>query len=352
MLYYIITIILLFFIINYILTNPKCRSTYEHMSNNRALVTHLSSIKIEPKINIVEQYFNTKTKFIIPDFRIYKTKKYIKTKYAFVTIIFGDEKYMPCILNFGYSLRLTNTKHNIICLVQDKPYTYNIRGENKTFPGINRQMINDILQIYDVVYGVDLLSINYNIPTNHMVDNPHYHNIQIYVTKIQTLGLIDYDKIAFFDASSIISKNIDIIFNYDKPTFRIDKEWVESKVGLHGSFFLCMPSLKIYTKAMFLINYYNKIFHDLYFVRGIDEIIIYYSIYPNWSDILVDKQFICHGKKYKSNPQCYAYIYMINKPFDNKYNNRFTLWDNIAVKLLSYYPQFNIYFNNINRLWQ
>ena len=51
-------------------------------------------------------------------------------------------------------------------------------------------------------------------------------------------------------------------------------------MGLHGNFFLIIPSIELYNKSLYLINNYSKYFENEYFVYSNDEIITYFTIYP------------------------------------------------------------------------
>ena len=120
-------------------------------------------------------------------------------------------------------------------------------------------------------------------------------------------------------------------------------------MGLHGAAFIVSPSNFFYTKTLLLINYYSKIFGSLYFQRGIDEVVLYFTVYPAWSKLIkiwtrcMDKY---HDKK------CPIYHYQIHKPFkasENTINTprTFKVWDKYAKELIIAYPHFYKYFKHI-----
>jgi len=71
------------------------------------------------------------------------------SKNVYVSIIFCGDAYIPGILTLGHSLRLTKTKYKLVCMVQDK--------DEDNCKGLNKDMIDEINTVYDLVVGIDLL---------------------------------------------------------------------------------------------------------------------------------------------------------------------------------------------------
>jgi len=320
--------------------------------------TKVSFEKMIPKINYIDKEFdNFNNKNLIkPNFRKYVSpNNFTKTNYAYSSLIFADESYIPSLLVLGYSIKSNNNKFNLICMVQDKPTTVIINNEEKYFPGVSKNSIDNILKIYDVVYGIDLIQTDSYKFKEHFTDVfKHYKNISIYPTKLQSFGLIDYQRILFLDASLVINKNIDYLFDiYDDYTFLIDSFTDITGMGTRGSVFLIKPTLKLYNKALFLSKYYKQIFKNLFFSRGIDEMLIFFTVYPNWSKKLIKLWTSCIEKYlFKKCPIYHYQIYKPFKEFENKPNNEITfkLWDFYAKKLLHKYPEYNIYFQHIKNI--
>ncbi len=295
----------------------------------------------------------------IPRLRIYKNpyKKVELTEYAYVTIIFINEKYVPSLFTLGESLKRTNTKNNLVCLIQDKSYKLE---DGTIIQGLSDKIKKDLFKIYDYVIGIDLLYIeDYKPPKNHFTERPSYKNIKFYITKLNVLGLIQYKKIIFLDASSIVKSNLDDMFKkYDKSVFCNDYEYKETNVGLKGSVYIYKPNIYYFKKSIYLINNYNQIFGDLFFIRGIDEILLYYTIYPEWSNNLLENNLSCSATK-KKNCDNYKIIYYQNiKPFieprdkiemdiiKNHYKN-YNEWDKIMNIVIENNPTLKIYFDSI-----
>lgn len=324
-------------------------------------LTKTSNEKVKENIiNLDNEIKNTKKyKLYKPNIRIYSSSiNKNNSKNAIMTLLIINENYVPSILALVMSLRLYKSTSKLVCLVQDKSYINTYNG--KQIMGISQKVINDLLLLFDEVIGIDLLGVNnYVIPRDHFTNSITYENIFYYCTKLVVLGLTQFDKIIYLDASTIIQKNIDYIFDkFNKSAFQNDNEWMYGNVGLRGTYFFIIPNIYEYNKGLLFLKDYRKYFQDNFFIRGVDEIVLYYAVYPNWSNELLNDDFGCNGnsiQNFKEN--CYIYYYQKNKPFrellgvknsnkDKLYNN-YKIWDNVVVILLEKYPQFIIYFENI-----
>jgi hypothetical protein len=322
--------------------------------------THDSHKMIMERMPLIENDFKKKkNSILLPTFRTYSNpyRNVKETSFAYVTILFLGEKYIPSALTLAMSLRNAKVEQNIICMVQDKSYKFG----GKVYGGVSQEGIQQLLKIFDVVIGCDLLEIeNYQPPSNHFTKNSHYQNIHFYVTKLNVLGITNYKKIFYMDASSIVHTNIDSVFSkYDKSSFFEDEEYIFSKVGLRGTFFLLVPSITFFQKAIYLIQNYNIYFKNLYFCRGVDEVILFYSIYPNWSKKYLDLDWMCDGNTTEpKRKKCDIIYFQILKPFEpitnqpqhivQRYYQNYQIWDDIVKILLIQFPQFKDYFKHIS----
>jgi hypothetical protein len=297
------------------------------------------------KVNkILELKFKNK-EIIYPKFRVYTKHKYEKTPYAYTSLLFGDNTYLPGIITLGYSLKKTKTNYNLTCMVQDKPHG--------NFPGISQETISELLEIYDVIYGVDLLEIPNYIPHSRNFtykNRNHYSNISAYVSKSNVFGLLDYEKVFFMDSSTILLKNIDFVFKYEKDTFTYDKIIKRTGLGLRATFMLIKPSLYNYNKTLFLINNYYEIFKTHFFIRGVDEVIIFYTVYPDWNTEYLPGDFDCDRIK-TQDQTCSLIYYQINKPFKKNTNDKtpedYKYWDDVNQLMFYEYPKLKKHYFNI-----
>lgn len=303
--------------------------------------------------------------------KYYRYLKYpnIKTDFAYITIIFCDSKYISSIIVTGFYLKyIIKTKYNIICLVQDTPYyEIDISGlKTVKFPGLTKEEINDIKKIYDVVIGIDILNILTKEGKQGWELLPQYKNLIYYSTKLLCLGLDEYNKLIYYDSSSLITKNIDFLFNqYELSTRRLDFFYIKQEYGLIGNFIFIIPKLYYIEKGIFLIQNYENIFKNYNLLGTKDEHIIYYSIYPNWNIKLLNENlfsinYIRYSNIDVSKEEYYVEFYMGIKPFLFPFNidvnekNKFYLnhncyyyWDLCVKQLLKKFHKFNKYFKFI-----
>ena len=287
----------------------------------------------------------SKKDLIYPKFRYYESN-YNKnnSKNAYVTMIFGGETYLPGILALGHSLRKVNSKHKLICCVQDK--------DEYGLARIKKDKIDEINKIYDLVIGVDVIKID--CKSKYFIEKEKFYpNIKYYSTKNNILGLIEYEKIIYLDSSCIVNKNIDNIFeDYDKSTYKCNityNEWeLTNHMSLHGNFLYIIPSIYNYNKLLTFIKEYDDNIGKYYMTYSIDEVLFYYSIYPEWNNVpdkmfnnnIADrsyKKFMLVNKeikydKFKTNSS--VYLYEMTKPFrfvtEEDYKN--TDLENITIE--------------------
>lgn len=323
--------------------------------------TRKSHQKVKNKIIQLDEEIE-KINVEVPSLRMYPNHKrgvpINPKRYAYCSCIFLNDSYMPSVLTLGMSMRLMKVRYPLVVLVQDKPYQD--KG-GKVYPGISKKNIEDLMNVFDYVVGCDLLEIEgYQKPEEgHFTAKDHYSNIRFYVTKMNVLGLTLFKKVFFLDSSTILNENIDWVFdNYNLSTFINDGEYESSGVGLRGAFCLLRPEMKYFKKCIYLIQHYQEIFGNLYFMRGVDEIILYYSIFPHWSDQLLKENIICSSNKLDfKKDDCPIIYYQVFKPFKpilnmdpnviKKLYNNYMIWDQVVKELLEKYPYLRIYFQSI-----
>ena len=265
--------------------------TEKDVKNIRIAKMNESHNKIKNTIKeIDDKFMMLKNKVNLSKYYRYLQKTNNPSKYAYSTTIFIDNKYIPGILCWAYNLKyIIKTPYNLICLVQDKPYYELDDSGNRfmKFPGLNEDEINDIKKVFDVVIGIDLL-YNKSI-TNNTEGQIVYKNIFYYCTKILCLGLIDYKKIIYLDSSTFVNLSIDHIFNeYKKSSYNLVYNYKESLRGLASYYYLFIPQDYYLEKGLYIINNFLKIFESYISFFGLDEDILYYTIYPHWGTKILD----------------------------------------------------------------
>ena len=335
---------------------------------NKIIQSHLviksEMDEIDKKFNKIKN--NNSEKSLSKYYRILKMPdKQNKTKYAFATLIILNNTYIPTILSNGYIMKyIHKTKYNLICFVQDKPYYEN---DIIRFPGLTQDEINDIMKIYDCVIGIDLLKIETNKKIKLNFEKKYYSNAKFYATKLICYGFTLYSKILYYDASTIIYSNVDYYMTKYNENKYFNPYNFDTQRGLMGSFYFYIPKTYYIKKALYLLKNYERIFENQYDYYLPDEDLLYYTLYPNWSDKQIDGNEIKYNdflgrfpyihqqkkEKYKYN----FYLIVNLKPFlyniqdDNTLftsnNTCYDLWDEGASDLIIKYPELNKYFEFI-----
>lgn len=330
--------------------------------NEKIELTKESMKHILPTMNNLNRkmesaYKDDPSAFIQPSFRYYvangQTKEDIYSKKnAFITSMFISGDYIPSALILGYSLKKNHTKYPIICMVQDKPY---IEDGKVLFEGVKREGIDDLLEIFDMVVGVDLLKIQDYKPNpkyKHFTNAKGYQNILYYATKGQILALTEFDRLFYLDASNYVGHNIDFIFDeYKGSTFQYNIEFKLTKLGYRGAHFLVHPNIVSYYKLLLLIKHYHRFFKDFYYVRGVDELVIYFAVYPQWANLKIRSNFSCA----KNKKNCDIRYFQMYKPFrplpethQHIKSQVFEEWDQIAKEMIQKHPHLRKYYEKIS----
>ena len=334
--------------------------------------TNISHSKIKNKIIEIDNKFKNKVFDKNKYFRYLKNvDKSNITKNCYVSMIIISSSYIPALLNLGYALKnIMKTKYNTVCIIQDKPYyEKDINGNNFIkFQALNNEEIENIKKIYDVVIGVDILRLN--LEKKNDIYYINYKNLLYYCTRSYILGLTQYEKIIYFDASLYVTSSTDYLFDvYNESTYSV-VFYLNLNRGLNGNFIFIKPKPYYFEKSIYLINNYTNIFNEknnYYTYFTYDEDIMYYSIYPYWNknsisndlfynlitnpnyQIEEKKRHVYHVMKNgKLKPFRYPLMYHIYER--NMFNNdcyNYKFWDDGVNLLIKSFPECKKYFEYI-----
>lgn len=156
-------------------------------------------------------------------------------KYCYMTLM-TTEKFLPCVIRCHESLQYVKSKYPYVVLIP----------ENNLFLKTELQKRNILFK----EIKVDKLDKNRSF----------YYNDTI--NKFQLFNFIEYDKIFFLDADSIVCQNIDLEFNKlkDKEKIYLYSEDFQDRKRLTGSCFIVKPNPLFYNKILQLITteqFYN-----------------------------------------------------------------------------------------------
>lgn len=128
------------------------------------------------------------------------------SSYAYVTVLYGNNIYLTGALVLGYSLMKTNTKNDRIVLVT---------------PDVSKQYREYLREVYTHIIEIEYMEASSNIFSE---EDTRFINV---FTKLQCLGLIEYDKIILLDLDMIITKNIDHLFKLRAPAACLKRFYVK-----------------------------------------------------------------------------------------------------------------------------
>lgn len=131
-------------------------------------------------------------------------------KNAFVTLIMIGDNYIPGALVLAYSIKKTNTKHDVVCMVTDDV------SENGKIT---------LKEVFDHVILVPKISIECKRLKSEKQNAMYGKWINHSFTKWNCLDFTQYNKVLFLDADMIVFSNIDNIFKLKAPAATFSSPW-------------------------------------------------------------------------------------------------------------------------------
>jgi hypothetical protein len=302
-------------------------------------------------------------------FTILKDKKN-KTEFAYSTSIYIDNFSLPSIINLAYSIKYhCNSKYDLICFVQNKSY-YEKNYLNNTYKkmnGLSHSDIETIKELFDIVIDVNITKLFSK--KDSVYDKLFYY---ILYDSLYPYAYTKYKKILYLANNVVINKNIDFLFDkYDKSTYGLDYLTKDYKGGLYYNVILYIPKNYYIKKIEYILKNYDIIFKKLFFIIPKMANVIYYTIFPDWSEQRFEFDLINYNFEripyINSRPTSYnidCYIddyYAIYTPFNfhnlysdiperNKFNlnnKNFKKWDLLVIELLKKFPKYSKFFDFI-----
>jgi FkbM family methyltransferase len=137
-------------------------------------------------------------------------------RYAYVWLLMKGESYLPGVLIAAYSVFLTRTPHDLVCMVTKE---VTMGGRRKLLTVLDRL--------------VDVNEITF--PTKQMRTAKQAEIYSPWIsssfTKWECLRLIDYAKVLFLDADKVILSNLDNLFQLPAPAATFSSPWAKPFSG-------------------------------------------------------------------------------------------------------------------------
>ena len=118
------------------------------------------------------------------------------SRFAYVTVMYGNNIYLAGALVLGFSLMKTNTKFDRVILVT---------------PDVSQEYKSYLQPVYTNIIDINYVDVSSEIFSE---ENTRFKDV---FTKLECLNLEQYDKIILLDLDMIIVKNIDHLFVLDAP---------------------------------------------------------------------------------------------------------------------------------------
>lgn len=135
----------------------------------------------------------------------YEEQNNIKQKYAFVYLLMGGDRFLPALMVSLYSLLKQNPKHDIVVMV-----TQHISLKVRKFLRSRGVLLEEIKELAFKSKKSSGHSKRSKIKQSPIIPSKSY-------TKWNCMKLIQYEKVLYLDANTIILANIDNIFELNTP---------------------------------------------------------------------------------------------------------------------------------------
>ena len=127
------------------------------------------------------------------------------SKYAYVTVMYGNNIYLTGALVLGYSLKRSGTQYDRVVMVTED---------------VSDEFISFLKPMY-----THIIIMDYMIVSNDIFSELDTRFRDVF-TKLNCLGLIQYDKIILLDLDMIVAKNIDHLFKLNAPAACLKRFYV------------------------------------------------------------------------------------------------------------------------------
>lgn len=127
------------------------------------------------------------------------------SKYAYITVLYGNNIYLTGALVLGYSLMKTNTDYDRVILVT---------------PDVSPEYREYLRPVYTNIIEINYVAVN---PEIFADATTRFRDV---FTKLACFDLVQYEKIILLDLDMIVAKNIDHLFQLTAPAAVVKHHYV------------------------------------------------------------------------------------------------------------------------------
>lgn len=150
-------------------------------------------------------------------------EKHKKPDCAYVCLVMKGDLYVPGAIVVAHSIRETDTKYDIVCMVT---------------PDVSEGAVSKLKVVFDYVQVVEYITAETKMMRTKKIEDRYGSWKSVSYTKWNVLQMTRYKKVLFMDADLIVVGNIDSLFKLQAPaaTFSLAQAHPYSKQGLHNPY--------------------------------------------------------------------------------------------------------------------
>lgn len=218
--------------------------------------------------------------------------------FAYITYL-CDEKYLPGIIALTNSLKIFKCNYPIILMITD-----NVNLEN--FKNINNVIIKKVEKII------------YN-GKNSILDR-YKNNSWMMFTKLNIWKFVDYDKLVYLDADTIVLENIDNLFNNNELSAVLGGSEMLKYNGIEAGVLVVKPNMNMFNNLLSALN------SDKYDLKMSDQSFINDYFIKNYKINYLPEKYNRLMKKNKIIKGAAIYHWNGEKPWNNNKIFNYNTW--------------------------
>jgi lipopolysaccharide biosynthesis glycosyltransferase len=151
----------------------------------------------------------------------YEDKK--PREHAYVCLVMKGDAYIPGAIVVAFSIKKTNTKNDIVCMVT---------------PDVSANGVKQLAVVFDIVVPVEYITADTKVLKNKKIESIYGSWKSVAYTKWNILNMTQYKKVMFMDADLIVVENIDSLFELQTPagTFSLSQANPFTKKGVYNPY--------------------------------------------------------------------------------------------------------------------
>ena len=136
------------------------------------------------------------------------------SRFAYVMLMFGGDKYLPGALTLAYSIRIRSS-YDIVCMVTHD---------------VSTSAINKMIKHGIIVYKVNYMKYKVKLMKSKRQQDLYSKWMHLSFTKWQCLSLVQYEKVLFLDADMLALDCVDELFELKTPAGVFNNPYIKNNL--------------------------------------------------------------------------------------------------------------------------